>query len=50
MDAQVDLFLSYGHHVARFRSYVEHMRPRAMPLAMMTMKNQIHGFPISVHA
>ena len=39
-----------GRHVARCRTYGGRTRPRTMPLAMMTMKNQIHGFPISVYA
>ena len=25
------------------------MRPRAMPLTRMSMKKDIHGFPISIH-
>ncbi len=29
--------------------YVRRTHPRAMPLAMMTMKTQVHGFPISVN-
>ena len=28
------------------RTYVRRTRPRAMPLATMTMKTQTHGFPI----
>ena len=37
-------------HVRTFaRSHVR-TRPRAMPLATITIKTQTHGFPISVHA
>ena len=47
-------FLGYGRHFGQLRTsvrmyvctYVEHTRPRAMPIATMTMKTQTHGFTI----
>ena len=40
-------YLEYGRHVARLhrRRPVVRTRPRAIPLAMITMRKSIHGFP-----
>ena len=38
--------LDYDRHVARLRRHrVVRIHPRAMPLAMITMRKSSHGFP-----
>ena len=43
-------YLEHGGHAARLhrrrRSRRRHARPRAIPLAMITMRKSIHGFPL----
>ena len=45
-------YLEYGRHVARLRRRrfaVVRTRPRAIPLAMITMRKSAHGFPFVPH-
>ena len=44
-------YLEYGRHVAqlRRRRRVVRTRPRAIPLAMITMRKSTHGFPFVSH-
>ena len=40
-------YLEHGRHVARLRRRRRRRaRPRAIPLAMVTMRKSIHGFPL----
>ena len=41
-------YFGYGHHVARLhlRRRRRRTRPQAVPLAMITMRKSIHGFPL----
>ena len=44
-------YLEYGRHVARLRRRprVVRTRPRAIPLATITMRKSAHGFPFVPH-
>ena len=37
-------YLEHGRHVARLHRRRRRARPRAIPLAMITMRKSIHGF------
>ena len=39
-------YLEHGRHVARLHRRRRGVRPRAIPLAMITMRKSIHGFPL----
>ena len=39
-------YLEHGRHVARLHRHCRRARPRAIPLAMITVRKSIHGFPL----
>ena len=38
-------YLEHGHHVPRLHLHCCHAHPQAIPLAMITIRKSIHGFP-----